>query len=93
MPNAIADSSGSCVAAGRAERRASVKPEHRLRSCSVQAERAVRSMIHFFPRQNFSFSHNPFSIHFFSMKMAELGENVLVSCIIDFDDMTIFNFA
>ena len=42
---------------------------------------------------NFSYSKNPlfprnrFSNHFFSMKMAELGPNVLESCIIDFDDI------
>ena len=33
------------------------------------------------------FPHSRFSTHFFSMKMAELGKNVLVSCIIDFDDI------
>ena len=31
--------------------------------------------------------HNRFSTHFFSMKMAELGGNMLVSSIIDFDDI------
>ena len=41
----------------------------------------------FFPDKNPLFPHNRFSTIFFSMKMAELGGNVLVSCIIDFDDI------
>ena len=40
-----------------------------------------------FPHKNPLFPHSRFSTHFFSMKMAELGKNVLVSCIIDFDDI------
>ena len=39
------------------------------------------------PHKNALFPHNRFSTHFFSMKMAELGGTVLVSCIIDFDDI------
>ena len=56
--------------------------------CTVHsAVISLIEMIHFFPDKNALFPHNRFSTHFFSMKMAELGENVLVSCIIDFDDI------
>ena len=41
----------------------------------------------FFPHKNALFPNNRFSTHFFSMKMTELGKNVLVSCIVDFDDI------
>ena len=44
----------------------------------------------FFPHKNALFPHNRFSTHFFSMKMAELGKNVLVSCIIDLDDIQLW---
>ena len=44
-------------------------------------------MIHFFFHKNALFPHNRFSTHFFPVKMAELGENALVSCIIDFNDI------
>ena len=40
-----------------------------------------------FPHKNALFPDSRFSTHFFSMKMAELGENVILSCIIDFDDI------
>ena len=39
------------------------------------------------PSKNALFPHNRFSTHFFSMTMTELGQDVLVSCIIDFDDI------
>ena len=39
------------------------------------------------PHKNARFLHIPFSTHFSSMKMAELRKNVLVSCIIVFDDI------
>ena len=41
----------------------------------------------FFPDKTPLVPYNQFSTHFFSMKMAELGKNVLVCCIIDFDDI------
>ena len=44
----------------------------------------------FSPHKNAFFPHNRFSTHFFSMKMAELGKNVLVSCIIDFDEIQLW---
>ena len=37
--------------------------------------------------KNSLFAHNPFSTLFFSTKMIESKDLVLVSCIIDFDDM------
>ena len=44
-------------------------------------------MILFFPPTKMHFSWQSISTHFFSMKMAELGKNALVSYIIDFDDI------
>ena len=45
-------------------------------------------MMHFFAHKNSLFAHNRFSTVFFSMKMAELENIILVSCnqVIDFDD-------
>ena len=41
----------------------------------------------FFSHKNPLSPHNRYSTHFFSIKMAELGKNDLVSCLIDFDDI------
>ena len=41
----------------------------------------------FFPNKNPLFPHNRFFTHFFSMKVAKLWKNVLVNCIIDFDNI------
>ena len=46
--------------------------------------------MHFFCPQKPHFAHNPFSTVFFSMKMAESKQIVLVSCIIDFDDIQVW---
>jgi hypothetical protein len=43
--------------------------------------------IFFFRHKNSLFRHNRFSTLFFSMKIAESGKIVLVSCIIDFKDI------
>ena len=40
-----------------------------------------------FPHKNALFPHNRVSTYFFSMKMAEFLKMVLVSCIVDFDDI------
>ena len=55
--------------------------------CFCYSSRAPSTLNIFFSPKNALFPNNRFSTHFFSMKMAELGENVLVSCIIDFDDI------
>ena len=57
------------------------------RQASYQSETRSADDTFFSPHKNALFPHNQFSTHFFSMKMAELGENVLVSCTIDFDDI------
>ena len=44
----------------------------------------------FFSHQIALFSHKIFSTLFFSMKMSESGKIVLVSCIIDFDDVQLW---
>jgi hypothetical protein len=43
----------------------------------------------FFRHQNSLFRHNQFSTLFFSKKVAESGKIVLVSCIIDFEDIQV----
>ena len=53
----------------------------------VTLEEVGRYDTFFFPDKNARFPHNRFSNHFFSMKMAESLKLVLVSCIIDFDDI------
>ena len=58
---------------------ATVKPE--------AAKQAVPDNTFLFPHKNALFPDNRFSTHFFAMKMAELGKNVLVSCFIDLDDI------
>ena len=47
-------------------------------------------MIHLFSSQNSLFTHHQFYTLAFSMKMAESGKVVLVSCIIDFDDVQVW---
>ena len=42
-----------------------------------------------FAHKNSLFAHNRFFTLFFSMKMTESEKMVLVSCIIDFDDMQV----
>ena len=46
--------------------------------------------INSFSHKNAPFPHNRFSTHFFSMKMAEFWKMVIVSCIIDFDDIQLW---
>ena len=55
--------------------------------CFIIRGIAASDMIHFFSPQKSTFSHNRISTHFFSMKMVGLGQNALVSCIVDFDDI------
>ena len=45
-----------------------------------------QDVLFFFRYKNSLLSHNQFSTLFFSMKEAESGEIVIVSCIIDFKD-------
>jgi hypothetical protein len=47
----------------------------------------VDDILIFFRHKNSLFRHNRFSTLFFSMKIAESGKIVLVSCIIDFKDI------
>jgi hypothetical protein len=61
---------------------------------AISLERAVRgshnpNVLIFFRHRNSFFRHNRFSTLFFSMKIAESGKIVLVSCIIDFKDIQV----
>jgi hypothetical protein len=67
--------------------RAAARRRHRREwgSCSRRLQQLQHDIFSFL-HKNSLFRHNLFSTLFFSMKEAESGEIVIVSCIIDFKD-------